>query len=76
VILLPPILLLIGGRVEIFANVWLFALLPLVSLKSVSPATILWGFVGQWLVTGLLTLQLVRQLRRAGASSSKLVFAG
>lgn len=75
-IVLPPILSFVGGRIEMFANVWLFALWPLVSLESVSTTTILGGLIGQYLVTGLLTLQLMRQLHRAGASSSKTLFAG
>jgi len=75
-ILLPPILSFVGGRNEMFANLWLFALWPLVSLEGVAASTVLWGFVGQWLVAGLLILQLVRQLHRAGTSSSKTLFAG
>lgn len=74
VILLPPILMVIGGRIELLSNLQFFAVFPLISLESVSATTVFLGFLGQWAITVGLTLLLVRQLRQAGASTSKALF--
>lgn len=78
VILLPPILLFMlfmGSRIELLSNLQFFAVFPLISLESVSATTVFLGFLGQWAITVGLTLLLVRQLRQAGASTSKALFA-
>lgn len=75
VILLPPILMVIGGRIEFLSNLQFFAVFPLISLESVSTTTVFLGFLGQWAITVVLTLLLTWQLRQAGASTSKGLFA-
>lgn len=52
----------------------LFSPLPVLTLSNASAPTILLGFLAQLSILGLLTLQLTRQLRKAGESASKALF--
>ncbi len=54
---------------------WFFSPLPAVALVNASATTIFLGVLAQLSVLGLLTLQLTRQLHKAGESTSKAFFA-
>lgn len=72
VMVLPPALAFVLGINQI-PGLWLISGVPI----RVSPwrGTMLLGICGQWLILGLLSWQLSRQLHRLGASSSKALFA-
>jgi hypothetical protein len=55
---------------------WLFSPLPVLALTNASATTVFLGLLAQLSVLGLLTLQLTRQLHKAGESPSKALFAG
>lgn len=55
---------------------WLFSPLPVFTLVHASAPTILLGFLAQLSILGLLTVQLTRQLQKAGESASKALFVG
>jgi hypothetical protein len=53
---------------------WLLSPLPILALVNASTPTIILSFLAQLSILGLLTLQLTRQLRKAGESASKALF--
>jgi hypothetical protein len=55
---------------------WLFSPLPVLALTNASATTVFLGLLAQLSVLGLVTLQLTRQLHKAGESTSKALFAG
>ncbi|MBD1881407.1 hypothetical protein [Coleofasciculus sp. FACHB-T130] len=57
------------------SGVWLLTAFPWIGVKEASTIPIFLTILGQWSVTTLLSLQLTRQMRLAGASSSKAIFA-
>lgn len=76
---LPPMMLGmfgLGGDPEKYATLWLFSTFPWAGIQHAATITMFQAFVGEFLVLTLLNLQLTRQLRRAGESASKALFAG
>ncbi|MCA1993125.1 MAG: hypothetical protein LDL41_13970 [Coleofasciculus sp. S288] len=55
--------------------IWLFSPLPILTLVNASIPTVLLGVLAQLGVLSLLTLQLTRQLQKAGESTTKMLFA-
>lgn len=77
VILLPPIILrLLSLYPYKTSGLWLFTAFPWASIEQASATTVFLALLGQWSVLTLLTLQITRQLRRAGESASIALFAG
>ncbi len=76
-IALPPMVLIVTG-VSAAENptIWLFSTFPWAGLQSAATTTIFMALLSEWGVLGLLNLQLTRQLRLAGESASKALFAG
>ncbi|WP_373534060.1 hypothetical protein [Microcoleus sp.] len=71
-IILPPIILsMLSLTPEKAPFMWLFSVLGGLIVGSASPHTIFLSILGQWTVLVLLNLQLKRQLRIAGESTSK-----
>ena len=61
---------------KIMSFLFLFSPLPALALINTSGTTVFLGLLAQLSVLGLLTLQLTRQLKKAGESASKAIFAG
>ncbi len=76
-IVLPPITLTIVGISSVEnSGVWLFSTFPWPGLERATTTTMFMALLSQWGVVVLLNLQLTRQLRQAGESASKALFAG
>lgn len=60
---------------KIMSFLCLFSPLPVLALIQASFTTIFLGLLAQWGVLGVLTLQLTRQIKKTGESSSKALFA-
>lgn len=75
---LPPLILnmLFLNSGENWGSLWLFTAFPWYALKKASAMLICQVFFVHWLILGVLTLQLTRQLRQAGKSASFAVLAG
>ena len=56
-------------------GVWLLTAFPLMAVKEASVITVFMVILGQWSAMTLLSLQLTRQMRLAGVSASKALFA-
>jgi hypothetical protein len=75
---------LVGGLLAIWATMgmsplempflWLLSPLPIVALTNATATTIFLGLLTQLGILGLLTLQLTRQFRKLGESTSKRLF--
>lgn len=77
VLLLPPIILaLLSFDPHQSSGLWLFTAFPWASIEQASATTVFLALLGQWSVLTLLTLQITRQLRRAGESAYIALFAG
>jgi hypothetical protein len=63
-----------GG--EVAADLWLFSAFPWMGAEQTSAMAVFLTVIGQSLTTGLLSLQLTRQLRKAGESSTKALLTG
>jgi hypothetical protein len=76
-IFLPPLILGVLG-INSYENPtpWLFSTFPWVGIEQAATTTIFLALLSEWGVLVLLNLQLTRQLRRAGESASKALFAG
>jgi hypothetical protein len=76
-IVLPPI---IFGFLSVTPvenpSVWLFSAFPWVSLEHAAGMSVFLAVIGQSLAFGLLSLQLTRQLQKAGESSTKALLSG
>jgi hypothetical protein len=76
--LLPPYILILmsidpeqnGG------GLWLLTVYPWEALRSPSATLVVQALFGQWSILGLLSWQLMRQLRRIGESESQALFTG
>ena len=55
--------------------VWLFTFVPTAALQHASVSTVMVAILGQWLAIALVGFQMTRQLRQAGASETKMLFA-
>jgi len=73
---LPPMILGML-RIDTYKNptLWLFSTLPWVGIEHAATTTMFMALLSEWAVLVLLNLQLTRQLRRAGESASKTLFA-
>ncbi|NEQ26070.1 MAG: ABC transporter permease, partial [Microcoleus sp. SIO2G3] len=76
-IVLPPI---VFGMLTMTPTtnpaVWLFSAVPWIGLENVSGISVFLAAIGQSLMLGLLSLQLTRQLREAGESTTKALLSG
>ena len=76
-IALPPI---VFGLLSINPNeipaLWLFSAFGWAAVKDAATSTVFLAVLGQWLGLTLLTVQMTRQLRVAGESATKALFAG
>lgn len=77
VLILPSILLLVLG-VEPSDNPipWLFSSFPWVGIEYAATSMMAWALLSECLIWGLLTVQLTRQLRKAGESATQALLAG
>lgn len=57
------------------SGVWLLTVFPWIAVKEAFAIPVFLTILGQWSATTLLSLQLTRQMRLAGESSSKAIFA-
>ncbi|HEY9875138.1 MAG TPA: hypothetical protein V6D12_17020 [Candidatus Obscuribacterales bacterium] len=75
-IILPPIILgFLSIEPHNFPALWLFSAFASLAVKDASITAIFMAVVGESLTLTLLGLQLTRQLRQAGESASKALFA-
>ncbi len=76
--LLPPMILSFMSIYpgQNWGGWWLFTLFPWDGVKSASAVLFAQALFVQWSILGVLSWQLSRQLRRAGESESKALFAG
>lgn len=71
-IVLPPIVFgFLSIQPEKNPGVWMFSALPWVAVEHTTGITVFLSIIGQSLMLGLLNVQLTRQLRQAGESSTK-----
>jgi hypothetical protein len=76
-IVLPPIIFgLLSLEPSKTPDVWLFSAFPWAAVEYTSQITVFLAIIGQSLATGLLSLQLTRQLHKAGESSTKALLSG
>jgi len=73
---LPPMILGVLS-IDSYKNptLWLFSTLPWVGIEQAATTTMFMALLSEWAVLVLLNLQLTRQLRSAGESASKTLFA-
>lgn len=76
-IFVPFLMLAFFSRsAEVAADLWLLSAFPWIGGNKISAMAVLLTVIGQSLTTALLSLQLTRQLRKAGESSTKALLAG
>lgn len=76
VLILPgAIMVALGITFKNNPNWWLISAFPVFGIEKASTTAIFLTILGQWSVLALLSLQLNRQLRKAGDSASKAVLA-
>ena len=76
-IILPPVILgLLSLQPYETANLWLFTPFAWASIEHASATSVFLAILGQWGLITLGTLQMTRQLRRAGVSASVALFSG
>ncbi|HEY9609601.1 ABC transporter permease [Allocoleopsis sp.] len=76
-IVVPPIIFgFFSITPTINPGIWLFSAFPWVSLENVTGFSVFLAVIGQSLTFGLLSLQLTRQLKKAGESSTKTLLSG
>lgn len=77
VLSLPSILLLVLG-IDPYDNPipWLFSSFPWAGIEYAATSTMAWAFLSECLIGGLLTVQLTRQLHKAGESATQALLAG
>lgn len=76
-LVVPPLLftfMLKTGEVD--AELWLFSAFPWIGVEKSSAMAVFLAVIGQSLTMGLLSVQLTRQLRKAGESSTKALLSG
>jgi hypothetical protein len=75
-IILPPVCLGIAQlTIKTIPQVWLLSFVPLAATKYVSFAGIALAILGQWLAISVISLQMTRKLKQAGASSTKILMS-
>jgi hypothetical protein len=76
-VVLPPMTIaLLGVQPTENATLFLFSTFPWAAIEYAATTTTIMALLGEWSALVLLNLQLTRQLRRAGESASKALFAG
>lgn len=77
VLILPWILLFVLG-IDPDDNPipWLFSSFPWIGIEEAATSVIAWALLTEFLIWGLLTVQLTRQLRKAGESATQALLAG
>jgi len=76
-VVLPPVIFgLLSMTPTKNAGVWLFSAFPWAAVEHATSTAVLLVIIGQSLMLGLLNLQLTRQLRQAGESSTKAMLSG
>jgi hypothetical protein len=75
-LIVPPMAVGFLGMDASDSTLWLFSTFPWVGMERAATTTILMALLGEWTVLVLLNLRLTRQLRRAGESATKALFAG
>jgi hypothetical protein len=76
-IVLPPIVFSILSMTPTEnPGLWMFSAFPWASLENVSGISVFLAVIGQSLMLGLLSIQLTRQLREAGESTTKALLSG
>ena len=74
--IIPPVCL---GMANIYWDeqplAWLFSFLPTIAVKYVTMPTIAFTLLGQWLAISLISFQMSRKLKQAGASETKMLLA-
>ncbi len=75
-VVLPPIIFVIlSATPGENSAVWLFSAFPWAAVEHTTAMSVFMAIIGQSLALGLLSLQLTRQLQKAGESSTKALFA-
>jgi hypothetical protein len=76
-IVLPPIVFsLLAMTPTTNPGMWMFSAVPWIGLETVSGISVFLAAIGQSLMVGLLSLQLTRQLQKAGESTTKALLSG
>jgi hypothetical protein len=76
-IVLPPIVFSILSMTPTTnPGMWMFSAVPWIGLEAVSGISVFLAVISQSLMLGLLSLQLTRQLREAGESTTKALLSG
>ncbi|HEY9603317.1 MAG TPA: ABC transporter permease, partial [Allocoleopsis sp.] len=78
-VILPPVILgflSISPTESERALAWMFSAMPWAAVENATGMSVFLAIIGQSLITGLLTLQLTRQLQKAGESSTKALLSG
>ncbi|BAU65888.1 hypothetical protein STA3757_32840 [Stanieria sp. NIES-3757] len=75
-IVLPPFILGIS-RFDPHSSplIWLFTFIPSIATEYTTMSTVIVSILGQWLAIALVSLQMTRQLRQAGASETKILLS-
>jgi hypothetical protein len=75
-IVVPPFLL---GLSSLYPNsspaIWLFTFIPTIATEHAQLSTVIVSILGQWLAIALVSFQMTRQLRQAGASETKILLS-
>ncbi|MEO0011726.1 MAG: hypothetical protein RLZZ535_115 [Cyanobacteriota bacterium] len=75
-IILPPVCLGIAQlTIKTIPQVWLLSFVPLAATKYVSFGGIALAILGQWIAISVISLQMTRKLKQAGASSTKILMS-
>jgi hypothetical protein len=73
-IIVPPACLGVAElTIKTIPQVWLFSFIPTIAAESVSFGAISWAILGQWLAIAVISLQMTRKLKQAGASETKIL---
>jgi hypothetical protein len=65
---------LAGITPETLPQAWLLTFIPSVAIDYASIFAISFTILGQWLAISVVGFQMIRKLRQAGASESKMLF--
>ena len=76
-IVLPPIIFnVLSLTASVNPGVWLFSAFPWVAVEQTTGTAVFLAIIGQSLTVALLSIQLTRQLRKAGESATKALLSG
>ena len=75
-IIVPPLCLGIAGITsEAVPSLWLFGIFPTNAVQFASTGAIALTLLGQWLAIAVISLQMTRKLKQAGASETKILMS-